>query len=127
MRAITYSRFGPAAEVLAEAEIDTPSPGPGEVLVRLKTSGVNPSDCRVRAGGRPGVTAPPWPRIVPHSDGAGVIEVAVGDNNCFGLDVTDRVLHRRRRLDPVVEQKAIVDADGTPADLASPAEKLHIH
>ena len=78
MRAITYSRFGPAAEVLSEEEIETPSPGPGEVLVRLKASGVNPSDCRVRAGGRPGVTAPPWPRIVPHSDGAGVIE-AVGD------------------------------------------------
>jgi NADPH2:quinone reductase len=38
---------------------------------------VNPSDIKARAGGRPGVPKPPFPRIIPHSDGAGVIE-AVG-------------------------------------------------
>jgi len=78
MRAITYDRFGPATEVLRLETLPTPTPGPGEVLVRLATSGVNPSDVKVRAGGRPGVTAPPFPKIIPHSDGAGVIE-AVGD------------------------------------------------
>ena len=78
MRAITYSRFGPATEVLELKTLDMPSPAPGEVLVRLKTSGVNPSDIRARAGGRPGVTEPPFPLIIPHSDGAGIIE-AVGD------------------------------------------------
>lgn len=78
MRAITYDRFGPAAEVLTLEDLPTPSPAPGEVLVRLATSGVNPSDIRARAGGRPGVTKPPFPKIIPHSDGAGVIE-AVGD------------------------------------------------
>jgi len=77
MRAITYTRFGPADDVLAFEDLATPSPGPGEVLVRLATSGVNPSDVRARAGGRPGVTAPPFAKIIPHSDGAGVIE-AVG-------------------------------------------------
>jgi NADPH2:quinone reductase len=50
-----------------------PEPGPGEVLVRLATSGVNPSDVKTRAGSRPMVS----PRVIPHSDGAGVIE-AVG-------------------------------------------------
>lgn len=78
MRAITYDRFGPAAEVLTLGELPTPDPAPGEVLVRLHCSGVNPSDVKARAGGRPGVTAPPFPTIIPHSDGAGVIE-AVGD------------------------------------------------
>lgn len=78
MHAISYSRFGPPSEVLEQCEIPTPDPGPGEVLVRLHVSGVNPSDAKARAGTRPGVTRPAFPRIVPHSDGAGVIE-AVGD------------------------------------------------
>src|SRR6056297_1409653 len=78
MRAVSYSKFGPADEVLALEDVDTPKPGPGEVLVRLTFSGVNPSDAKARAGGRPGVTKPPFDRIIPHSDGAGVIE-AVGD------------------------------------------------
>jgi len=78
MRAVCYDRFGPAADVLTLAEMETPAPGPGEVLVRLAFSGVNPSDAKARAGGRPGVTEPPFPRIIPHSDGAGRI-AAVGD------------------------------------------------
>lgn len=77
MRAVWYERFGPAAEVLEAGETDTPAPAPGEVLVRLARSGVNPSDAKARAGARPGVTKPPFPRIIPHSDGSGVIE-AVG-------------------------------------------------
>lgn len=78
MQAMSYSRFGPAAEVLEEISLPTPSPGPGEVLVELAFSGVNPSDVKARAGARPGVTKPPFERIVPHSDGAGII-VAVGE------------------------------------------------
>lgn len=78
MRAITYDRFGPASEVLTLKDLPTPDPAAGEVLVRLATSGVNPSDLRAREGGRPGVTKPPFPIIIPHSDGAGVIE-AVGE------------------------------------------------
>lgn len=78
MRAMTYSRFGPAAEVLELADIATPTPAEGEVLVRLSHSGVNPSDAKARSGSRPGVTKPAFPQIIPHSDGAGVIE-AVGN------------------------------------------------
>ncbi|HBZ45060.1 MAG TPA: zinc-binding dehydrogenase [Maritimibacter sp.] len=78
MRAVTYDRFGPAGEVLTLENLPTPTPQPGEVLVRLETSGVNPSDAKARSGARPGVTKPPFPKIIPHSDGAGVIE-AVGE------------------------------------------------
>ncbi|MCG7494124.1 NADPH:quinone reductase [Thalassobius sp. Cn5-15] len=78
MRAITYSEFGPAAEVLKLVDLPTPHPAYGEVLVRLKASGVNPSDISGRSGMRPGVTTPAYPQIIPHSDGAGVIE-AVGE------------------------------------------------
>ncbi len=74
MKAAWYERTGPAGEVLTIGELPSPSPGPGEVLVKVMLSGVNPSDVKSRAGGR-GPMA--FPRIVPHSDGAGVIE-AVG-------------------------------------------------
>ncbi|HEX8769482.1 MAG TPA: NADPH:quinone reductase [Acidimicrobiales bacterium] len=54
---------------------DTPEPGAGEVRVRLSFSGVNPGDTKKRAGWRG--SAMPYPRVIPHSDGAGVID-AVG-------------------------------------------------
>ena len=77
MKAAWYERFGPAGDVLVVGDLPTPEPGPGEVLVRLHASGVNPSDVKLRAGARPGATMA-FSRIVPHSDGAGVIE-AVGE------------------------------------------------
>lgn len=77
MRAIVYDRFGPAAEVLTVTDMPTPAPAAGEVLVDLAFSGVNPSDVKARGGTRPGVTKPPFPQIIPHSDGAGTIS-AVG-------------------------------------------------
>ena len=78
MQAISYSTFGPARDVLELTEMQTPSAAPGEVLLRVAYSGVNPSDVKARSGARPGVTKPPFDRIIPHSDGSGVIE-AVGD------------------------------------------------
>lgn len=72
MRAAWYERFGAASEVLEVGEMDVPEPGPGEVLVRLYASGINPSDVKLRAGARPGAEMA-YPRVVPHSDGAGVV------------------------------------------------------
>ena len=76
MQAAFYERTGPAREVLQLSELPDPSPGPGEVRVRLRWSGVNPSDVKSRAGLRS--TELPFPRIVPHSDGMGVVD-AVGE------------------------------------------------
>lgn len=76
MRAAFYERTGAAREVLQVGELPTPEPGPGEVRVKLATSGVNPSDVKSRAGLR--TKTLPFARIVPHSDGAGVID-AVGE------------------------------------------------
>lgn len=75
MKAAWYERTGAARAVLTVGEMPRPEPGPGEVLVRVHVSGVNPSDTKSRAG--TGARANPWPRIVPHQDGAGVVE-AVG-------------------------------------------------
>jgi NADPH2:quinone reductase len=72
MKAAYYERTGPARDVLVVGELPDPVPGEGEVRVRLEWSGVNPSDVKARAGLRPGPM--PFPRIVPHSDGAGVID-----------------------------------------------------
>ena len=76
MQAAFYTRQGPAAEVLAVGEQPTPEPAAGEVRVRLRTSGVNPSDYKVRKGGFGRALA--YPLVIPQSDGAGVID-AVGD------------------------------------------------
>ncbi len=75
MRAGWYERTGPAREVITLGDMPAPDPGHGEVKVRLYASGVNPSDTKKRAGWL-GATMPA-PRIIPHSDGAGVID-AVG-------------------------------------------------
>lgn len=72
MQAIAYRRKGPASEVLELVDLPAPIPGPGEVRVRVQYSGVNPSDTKSRAG--VASAAMDHPLIVPHSDGAGVID-----------------------------------------------------
>ena len=76
MRAAYFAEFGPASDVLQIGEVDTPTAGPGEVLVRLSTSGINPSDVKKRAGSFPDLLNDGL--VIPNSDGAGVIQ-AVGD------------------------------------------------
>jgi NADPH2:quinone reductase len=70
MRAAWYEKNGPAADVLRVGEMPVPEPGPGEVRVRIIASGLNPTDVKARAGSRP----MGFPRVVPHQDGAGVID-----------------------------------------------------
>ena len=70
MYAAWYEKNGPAAEVMQVGELPDPLAGAGEVRVRLHASAVNPSDVKARAGSRP----IRWPRLIPNSDGAGVIE-----------------------------------------------------
>ncbi|MEW5812762.1 MAG: NADPH:quinone reductase [Actinomycetota bacterium] len=75
MRAIYYDSQGPAEAVLRFGEMPRPRVGPGEVLVRVHVSAVNPSDVKNRTGF---VGPMRYARIVPHQDGAGVVE-AVGE------------------------------------------------
>ncbi len=73
MKAAYYERKGPASEVLKVGEMPDPEPGPGDVRVRVKWSAVNPSDTKGRSAwdGNMQMLAP---RIIPHQDGAGVID-----------------------------------------------------
>jgi NADPH2:quinone reductase len=75
MLAAWYDRQGAAADVLEVGELPDPEPQPGEVRVRLTVSGVNPGDTKKRGGWLDNPMA--FSRIIPHSDGAGVID-AVG-------------------------------------------------
>src|SRR5688572_18310932 len=77
MRAAWYEKQGPAREVLRVGVMADPTPGPGEVRVRIAASGINPGDIKKRQNvfgyGMP------YPRIIPHSDGSGVVDkVGVG-------------------------------------------------
>jgi len=76
MKAATYTSRGAARDVLVVKDIPTPTADPGEVLVRVAFSGVNPSDVKSRGG--LAATKMDFPLVVPHSDGAGTIE-AVGE------------------------------------------------
>ena len=75
MRAVWYERPGAAPTVLTVGEMPTPTAGPGEVRVRLQASGVNPADVGRRAGSYRAVE---FPRVIPNSDGAGIID-QIGD------------------------------------------------
>jgi NADPH2:quinone reductase len=76
MRAAWYEKQGPAREVLTVGEMPVPTPGPGEVRIRIVVSGVNPGDVKKRqdAFGY-GMS---YSRVIPHSDGAGQVD-QVGD------------------------------------------------
>lgn len=76
MQAAYYTKRGTAREVLQVGTVPTPDPRPGEVRVRLQTSGVNPSDVKMRQAGSP--RPMPGDRVIPHSDGAGIVD-AVGE------------------------------------------------
>lgn len=69
MKAAWYEKNGAAREVLIVGDMPKPEPKPGEVLVRVHVSGVNPSDVKGRRGRPLGA-----PMVIPHSDGAGIIE-----------------------------------------------------
>ena len=119
MKAAWYEGFGAASDVIGTGDRETPSAGPGEILVRLAVSGVNPVDTKRRLGGRGDM---PGPFVIPGFDGAGMIE-AVGD----GVDarrVGERVwvynAQFGRTMGTSAEYCALPDQLGVPmADSAS--------
>src|SRR3954463_15752913 len=74
MIAATYSQTG-GSDVLEVREVGAPSPGPGEVRVKLAVAGVNPTDWKSRSGATGSVN---FDFQVPGQDGAGVID-AIGE------------------------------------------------
>jgi NADPH2:quinone reductase len=70
---VYHERKGPASKVLVVGDVPDPQPGPGEVRVKIRFSGINPTDTKLR-GGWDGSMEMPFPRMIPHQDGAGVVD-----------------------------------------------------
>jgi NADPH:quinone reductase-like Zn-dependent oxidoreductase len=86
MKAVRFDQYGPVG-VLDVREVPTPEPGQGQVLVRVKATGINPGEAKIRDGS----LHERWPATFPSGEGsdfAGVVErlgadvsdVTVGDN-----------------------------------------------
>jgi NADPH2:quinone reductase len=125
MHAAVYDRYGPAREVLRMAEIERPEPAPGEVRVRMRVSGVNPTDWRVRIGSQGG--APPFPYMVPNQDGAGEIDAvgagvdaaAIGRRVWVWFAAADRQLGSAAQWACLPERQAVPLPDGASFDLGA--------
>ena len=76
-----YEEKGRARDVLKIGDMPDPTPGPGDVLVKVALSAVNPSDTK-NCGDWGPYGQMPFPRIIPHNDGAGIVaDVGVGVAN----------------------------------------------
>ncbi len=91
VKAAWYEKQGPAKEVIVVGEMPDPEPERGEVRIRISASGINPGDVKKRQDTFGGEMS--FPRVIPHSDGAGTIdrvdgsvpEMRVGERVwCFG-------------------------------------------
>ncbi len=87
MRAAWYEKQGSARQVLTVGEMPDPHPATGEVRIRVAASGINLGDTRKRQDAFG--FGMPYPRVIPHSDGAGhVDEVGSGVSpECLGKSV----------------------------------------
>lgn len=89
MHCVIYRQKGAANTVLELVERPIPAISKGEVRVRLMTSGVNPSDVKMRAGAGNNTAEMPFPEVTPHSDGAGIIDAVA--NDVTSHNIGDRV------------------------------------
>ncbi|WP_026330873.1 NADPH:quinone reductase [Agrobacterium sp. 10MFCol1.1] len=135
MRAAFYERQGTAREVLTVGELPDPQPGAGEVRVRIVVSGINPSDIKTRVGF--GGKAMPFPRIVPHQDGSGVIDSVgpgvsqerIGERVWVYMAQTGRAFGTAAEFVVVPSRQAVRLADNVPfgvgASFGVPAMTAH--
>lgn len=125
MKAAWYEKQGPARDVLNVGEMDDPLPEPGEVRIRVAVSGVNPGEVKKRQDTF-GVGMP-YPRVIPHSDGAGVVD-KVGEGVspewigrrvwCYGAQ-SHRPFGTAAEFTTVPVDQAVLLADSVPFERAA--------
>ena len=114
MKAAWFESFGAPKDTLIIGEQPTPLAGLGEVMVRIKTTGVNPSDVKKRAGSFPNLLDAGL--VIPHSDGAGIIEAVGegGDSSRIGERVWIYQAQFGRRFGSAAEYVAIDASRAVP-------------
>lgn len=123
MKAAWFEQFGKAANVLQLGEQEKPTMAAGEVLIRLASSGINPSDVKKRAGSSPGLLDQGL--VIPHSDGAGIIE-SVGegvDTSRIGQRVWVYQAQHGRRFGTAAEYVSIDHRRAAPLPNAASMEQ----
>jgi NADPH:quinone reductase-like Zn-dependent oxidoreductase len=71
-QAVRFDHYG-GIDVLHVVEVPRPVPGPGQVLVRVKATSINPGEAKIRSG----AVAKLWPATFPSGEGsdfAGIVE-----------------------------------------------------
>ena len=120
MKAVRFDNYG-GPEVLEVREVDDPTPGPGEVLVRVRAASINPGEIGIREG----LLHARWPATFPSGEGtdfAGVVE-AVGegvDSFAPGDDVIGWTEQRASHAELVVapETQVVAKPDGLSWEVA---------
>lgn len=120
MRAMVIPEFG-GPDLFEERDVERPEPGPGEVLVRVFASSVNPIDTKLRADGSFAGLEPP---VILGADVSGVVEeVGAGVTD---LETGDEVYYTPEIFGPG-SNKAYAEYHTAPADIVAkkPASLSH--
>ena len=136
MKAVVYRHTGPSSEVLEVVDMPTPEPGPGEVRVHVRYSGINPTDWKSRSGAT-STGRPVEDFQIPHQDGSGVVDAVgagvdpnrVGQRVWLWLAAYGRKWGTAAEWTVVPERQAVPLPEGTPfelgASLGVPAVTAH--
>ena len=134
MQTIDYTDAG-GREVVAVVEKPIPTPGPGEVLIRVAAAGINRADLLQRSGNYP---VPPGASEVPGLEVSGTIEETGADvvNWDFGTPVcallagggyAEYVVVPAGQVVPVPDGVSLTDAAGLPEVAATCWSNLVMH
>ncbi len=124
MRAAIYDEIGASADVMRVQDVPTPEPGPGEVRLRVRLWGVNPTDWKSRSG----LTSRGIDEFqVPHHDGVGVIDAVgagvdpgrVGQRVWTWLAAAGNKWGTAAQWSVVPERRAVALPDGISDELAA--------
>ena len=119
-RAVRFDRYG-GRDVLYVADIDMPSPGPGEVVVEVRAAGINPGEAGIRVGAMHEM----FPATFPSGEGSdlagvvtavgpGVTEFAVGDEVLgFSLRRSSHATHTAVPVGQLIRKPPAIELGGS--------------
>src|SRR6516164_6558637 len=116
MKAVRFAEYGDE-EVLSVVAVPTPAPGPGQVLVQVKTAGINPGEAKIRAG----LMHARWPATFPSGQGsdlAGV--VAETGPGVTGFTAGDEVIGYTDNRSSQAEYVVVEERNLTPKPAGVP-------